>query len=340
MKFIVTADWHIEGYDERYEVARWILQKAQSDGATVIVAGDILDKGIRRHAVLDDLFGGFDVPVYVIRGNHDVCLSSGYVTSSKVCVVDEPEVEVMGGVYFMFIPYPRSESTPMYGYIKKLFHRVEGKKWILVSHGDWVRGSNGVYEDAYFPLTIDDVREFSPAFVFLGHIHKWGYDAEYNVFYPGSPLPIARDEYGVHYIIEFDSDEGKIVHVPVSAAPLYLKEEVCVVPGDYRGDVDSWLESVAAKYEGHKVAGVEVELFGITDLDRKALSDYVHMKVSSLWEGADVKIYNGVRLIEDVPDVVLKFVEDIRSMADKRTDVDEQELMEAVWRVVSKGFSR
>ncbi|MCD6420712.1 MAG: metallophosphoesterase, partial [Synergistetes bacterium] len=339
MKVVITADWHIDGYGERYEVAKWILRRAEAENAVLIVAGDILDRGVRSHTLLDELFSGFDVPVYVIRGNHDIKLSSEYVGSSNVCLIDEAEVKVVGGVPFMFVPYPSDERGSLYGCIKMLHGEVAGKMWILVSHGDWVKGARGVYENAYFPLTADDIRIFSPSFVFLGHIHRRGCDKQYNVFYPGSPLPIAKDEYGLHYIIEFDLEDGKVDYIPVDVARIYLKEELCITPGDYRKVVDDWVRGVADRYGNYSVRSIEVSLDGITDASKKEISEYVHGAVSSLWEGVSVEIHNGVRVLKDFSDsVALKFVRDIKEMANKE-GIDEQKVMEVVWKVVSNAVS-
>ncbi len=87
MKLLVSADWHLRSTKPHYRIddfslvqygkVQWVLEKAKSEGARVVVPGDMFDS---PDIGLEDLFNYLELfwkysdllPIYVVYGQHDL----------------------------------------------------------------------------------------------------------------------------------------------------------------------------------------------------------------------------------------------------------------------------
>jgi hypothetical protein len=127
---------------------------------------------------------------------------------------------------------------------------IEGKEWVLVSHGDYFGGArqlNPLEPGTYMPLSRKDLSRFKPRRVFLGHIHKpFNQD---NVYYAGSPCGLAIDETGKRRFLLFDTNDWSVESRFVATDVLYFDESFVVVPMEdevsilreqIKGRIESW----------------------------------------------------------------------------------------------------
>ena len=234
MKIGITADCHLNPlYPERKEVLEKIFNHLISNKVHILfILGDLFDKAQQNYSDFDSLLEKFpDLKVYIIPGNHDYNISQSHFSSSNLKVITEPEIISLANLDFLFVPYnPRVEG--MDEIIAESIYKREIKKWILLSHADYISicYQPNPYEELrmYMPLFSSTIEKFKPEKVFLGHIHK---PSEYGkVIYPGSPCPVDYTETGKRSFLIFDTENFKCERVPIDAPYIYFKEEIVVYP--------------------------------------------------------------------------------------------------------------
>jgi len=167
----------------------------------------------------------------IIPGNHDANLSNKHIAAKNIRVFDQPTCEKLAdGWNICYIPY--RDGQTMGKAVSEITNRDTDSRWALVGHGDWFGnlGTPNLYEDykVYMPLTRKEVNYLKPDFVFLGHIHVPQNIG--NVFYAGSPCPVAVDETGYRRFLSFDTDNNKIEGVRVNTDILYFTARLLVMP--------------------------------------------------------------------------------------------------------------
>jgi hypothetical protein len=247
MKIAFTADCHLtksEDHPERYQAFESILkQLVKRQIATLVIAGDLFDKGMTNYADFDKIcrkkkYQG--IQIHILPGNHDPGLEAGHFTSKNVQVISEPKLLdiVLDEILILAIPY-RSDKT-MGECIEPFREHLQARRWILVGHGDYTSGlriKNPYEQGVYMPLTSQDVDRYQPLHCFLGHIHiPSGLD---RVRYPGSPCGMNINEIGLRYFLIYDSGLDEIEPVLVDTPVVYFNERLLMLPVE---DEKSYIE--------------------------------------------------------------------------------------------------
>lgn len=255
MKIAITADLHLADngkHPERLEVWRWMMESALQNGAQAIIgAGDMFDRRGAARGPFEEVCKEHDaLQVHLVCGNHDPDLGSGSLVAPNVHVYDEPRIETVGGLNFLFVPYvPQKTMAEM---ATNLALTLQNDKWVLVGHGDYIDGVqrlNGYEPGTYMPLTRNDIEFLTPHRVFLGHIHKS--DQSGLVSYAGSPCPLDVSETGMRHYLLFDTQSSELTEVPIETGPLFKSEHFVVYPSD--SAIEELKAEIARRIEAWKI---------------------------------------------------------------------------------------
>ncbi len=233
MKIAITADVHLKsGAPERLENLAAILADLPKQGiSTLIVAGDLLDKGYDGYKELDALLKKHPkIHLIAVPGNHDSGLAQRNFGAKNITVHSQPKLEELGGRQLFFLPYA-GESMGAALEQSGLGGKLQKGKWLLVSHGDYerLRKQESGNEDGYFPLTGTDMQDYRPRLALLGHVHK-GEQVAPRVIYAGSPYPLDGSEQGQRRLLVVDTASGECDSLPLSNTPIYLAREFALIP--------------------------------------------------------------------------------------------------------------
>ncbi len=211
MPVMITADLHLKNDDGAgWKTLETLIKEARKNKASdFIFAGDTLDKSSINSLsqLVETLQRNNDINFHIIPGNHDITLN---IEAENVFTYKEPKLKQINGLNFLFLPY--EEGTSASERIKSLKQNLP-KNTILITHGDYIskrsffmnRTEDSDSSRLYFPLYEEEARNFKA--VVMGHYHSP--HQEGNVYYCGSPYPVAKDEYGPRKYIVID-DTGKI----------------------------------------------------------------------------------------------------------------------------------
>jgi DNA repair exonuclease SbcCD nuclease subunit len=236
MRVAMTADVHLapgDAYPERVEALEEIFRQLSDEGIEdLIIAGDLFDRHTRDYSDFEQICGHYaQIRKHLIPGNHDAGINGRNISCHCVSVYTEPGLVEIGGLRFLLVPY--REGVSMGAAIADISETLPRGRWVLVGHGDLHGGSAEVnpYEPGtYMPLSMQDIRRFTPWRVLLGHIHKPMDDG--RVHYPGSPCGLDITEEGRRRFLVLDTDTGEVESRTLRTAVLYLREEFLVLPGD------------------------------------------------------------------------------------------------------------
>lgn len=269
MRIAVTADIHLRKKNdtpERYAALEEILKYSLNKNIkTLIIAGDLFDKKVGDYSDFDNLVNSYtdNINIYVIPGNHD----SGFY-SNKVNTIRELSVvnDIDKNTPFVFIPYTEG------GMGSGLKETSFDKQPVIIGHGDFISSAvnSSDYEDDspyYMPLTKSDINSLNPKKVFLGHIHKKSSPND-NIFYPGSPVSLAKDETGIREFIVYDTDSDTVDYKKIRSGLLRIRESIIVFPGTEESDINTALDKILKSNDinpkdFNKVTA-EISLKGIT----------------------------------------------------------------------------
>lgn len=238
MKIGITADLHLTSKDdhpERHNALLDILQQCnQKNIELLIISGDLFDAPLSNYSEFESVCKSSEyskIELYIIPGNHDSNIDNKQVVANNVRIFDTPAcIKLSDGWESCFIPY-REEQT-----MGKSFGDVLDKNndnpWVLIGHGDWFGSIDepNPYEGSkiYMPLTRKELDTFEPDFVFLGHIHV---PHEYgNLYYAGSPCPVATNETGYRRFLTFDTENGRVSSSRINSDMLYFYARLMVMP--------------------------------------------------------------------------------------------------------------
>lgn len=285
MRIAVTADNHLttrEKHPERFLALENIyLQCAEKDVQLLVIAGDLFDQSLANYHEFEELHQKLrppDLTTVIIPGNHDSSLRPGSLQGEGLIVYSEPTIHPLNDSRkVFFLPY--SAENTMGEIIAQYQEELNGERWILFSHGDWLGGKNipDPYEPGvYMPLSRKDVQLFNPELVFLGHIHLPQIDQK--IHYPGSPCPIDVSETGIRSFIILDTDKGEVRSHSVVSQLIYFDETFTLLPID--NGITSLLNSIKSRIQGWDIPSdwqpyvrVRVSILGVSDLDRQAIFD-------------------------------------------------------------------
>ncbi len=236
-KIAVTADLHLreeEDYSNRYDTFIKILDSLKEKGIDkLIVAGDVFDKDYSNYRKFEEICSNEkyrNINFHIIPGNHDPELKDDFFTADNISVYSKTQLVSLDEEFdFLFVPY-LAESV-MGDEAVKNKPKDTNKKWVLVGHGDYIEGKkipNPYEEGVYMPLTKADTSRLQFSFVFLGHIHKP--TKKENLYYPGSPYPLHRNEEGLRRIVVFDPEKEKVEELNIETDVVYYNEKITLLP--------------------------------------------------------------------------------------------------------------
>lgn len=253
MKFLITADFHIENnknLSNIIETSKWILSVCKSESINeVYVLGDFLNSrdkidslAINTAVDILDSFVDSSIKINLLLGNHekysksiDFKVNSIKVFKKHANVIDKFKVVDKGSHYFIFIPFI-NETEIFDAIVDKIKEKVSGsnKKTILFLHqpikGAIVNEISNFIEPA--STSTDVLKQFD--FVFSGHFHK--YQTLSNCTYVGSPVQLThneeRSEKGV-LIFDLENESCKFVINPKYSKYVTTSDENCEVNGKY-----------------------------------------------------------------------------------------------------------
>jgi DNA repair exonuclease SbcCD nuclease subunit len=243
MKIALSADFHLRSDDtgsERYDALKCILDRLLEIGISkLIIAGDLFDKDINHFAKFEEVVGDkkySGISIVAIRGNHDLNLFDNSFTLSNFSVIEEPcwKFQNEWGIDFLFIPYIRNKK--MADVIEKLIKQNKSNSWVLVSHGDLIRGVrqiNSYEQGIYMPLFNIDIQRYKPSRVFIGHIHK-SFDSG-DVVIPGSPCGLDITETGKRSFVVFDTTTLECEREKIFTRAIFLNENLTMFPSKEEG---------------------------------------------------------------------------------------------------------
>lgn len=279
MKIAITADVHLRTkveHPERYNALENIFEQMNAKNIEILlIAGDLFDKDFRSYSDFEKLCKKHNkLQLHIIPGNHDPGISGKSIVGANVHIYSDPATLEIDSTTFLFIPY--EERAKMGEKIAEREQEIEGKKWILVAHGDYyggVKELNPLEPGTYMPLSRKDLERFSPRIVFLGHIHKPL--SQNHVHYAGSPCGLDINETGKRRFLVYDTADGSVESKAVTTDVLYYNESFVVVPmGDevsiLRQEIKNRIDSWDINLADHPKVNVRVEAMGYAT-DRSAV---------------------------------------------------------------------
>lgn len=255
MKLLLTGDLHIsDDHPERLVAFRWMATRARElDVDGLLIAGDLFDSNSDFRSSRSEFSEALErlpseTVLALVPGNHDSKISSDTYLGDRVTVLDENDrtVTVEGRkrqVDVWGMPYLKEENSAKY---LESLEKLDGEgPSILLTHGSLVAPGreyilNGVLEqggDRDFLIYQEDLLRASFNLVVIGHWHKFHLFREGGTtfLYPGSPLPMADNDYSRKFFsILTVTEENEIEKHPILAPGTwyYRREEIFFVPGE------------------------------------------------------------------------------------------------------------
>ena len=334
MKFLHTADWqlgmkaaHVGGVgnqvrEERLHAVSRVLEAARRHNVDfILIAGDTFeDNGVDRLMIqkVVDILSRFEVPVYIIPGNHDP-LVPGSVwehpvwkqTENIVVLQEEEPVEVPGAFLY---PCPIKEKYSQKNPVGWIHADKKEEIQIGVTHGT----VEGVHqEEPDYPIPRDAAEQVGLEYLALGHWHSTALyhssDGAVRMAYAGThePTRFGERDSGNVLIVEIEGSGATPQISQVSTGRLVWRE----LEADLRvpGDLRNFREEIEA-LENPDSTLVDVTIHGILVAEERSDLDRIHEILDSrvLFYRLDV---SGVRLspedenwLADLPPGILQTV--------------------------------
>lgn len=249
MRFLHTADWHLgmtrrfldpeaqaRFADDRIQAVRRMAALAADEGCSFVVAcGDLFDSNhVDRRAVARalDALVAFEVPVYLLPGNHDpLDAASVYRThlfrdrcpSHVTVIADSTPIPVAPGVQLVGAPWhTRRPGRDLAADALQGLSPDPGTLRVLAAHG----AVDALAPDPTDPslIRLDPLRHalFSGAvgYVALGDRHSAGEVAgEPRIRYAGAPVATGHDQVnpGTALVVDVDASGASVVEHRVGA---------------------------------------------------------------------------------------------------------------------------
>lgn len=307
MRIVFATDLHMHNFTEfakptdnisdRFEAQLATLQKtfdiAREKKANLFIGGDLFhNRGAVGTKVFNKTFEVFannpDVPVYILRGNHDSVTNSIRTVASieplralkNVFVITHPteilfeeeetDEENGKGVNVLFMPYG-DETEEMKQYIQE--YEPEGEKNIFVGHLG-LEGSlqgKGTHRLAG-AFGLQDLRPDVFDYILLGHYHKRQTLGDNpNFIYGGNFMQVnfgdEGQEKGVHFI-DTEKEHG------IEFIPIKNKMFVTIDGNNLPDNLDDIIENNYVRFIGTKE-----QVQAIKNIDTQEQLDFSNVRV-------------------------------------------------------------
>jgi DNA repair exonuclease SbcCD nuclease subunit len=212
MRFIVSADWHINLRKKKvpkdWQINRFNLFFEEihiQEADFHIIAGDIFDHApnLEEVCLFNKFLNQVKIPTYIIPGNHEATKKGksflenytihNAIDNDLVTVITENTNLVIQNQMFQFFPYGEMQVDNKPEYIEDS---------ILIGH---IRGEVPPHISAEY--NFEKLRTWKLGF--FGDLHFPHKYQDYPIWYPGSPMNVNFDrnedkDYGI-YLVEFNS---------------------------------------------------------------------------------------------------------------------------------------
>jgi DNA repair exonuclease SbcCD nuclease subunit len=315
VKFIHTSDWQLgitrhflpPEAQARYSEARLDAVRAiaalarEEDCSFVVVAGDVFESNqMDRQGVIRalDAMAGFDVPVYLLPGNHDHDNAASVYRSpafqqhcpSNVTVLDTSDAVVVPGIGVEVIGAPWDSRQPLLDLVAKTcsgLSRSEGPLRVLVAHGAIDEGSPDPQNPSLISLSAaeDAVTSGCVNYIALGDRHSVTPVGQTNrIWYSGTPVAtdFGEEEPNSALVVELDFEAIAVTARSVGAWT-FVRRAFDVNGPDEVSLVDEWLGGI----EDKRTTVVKVSFIGTLNLTQKSHLDSVLEHYSDLFAALD-----------------------------------------------------
>ena len=248
MRSLVSGDFHagdyntgpiVNGVCDRLNDLAWQVRQMRDYAVRhqvkwLILCGDFFrnrrPSNLHLSMLAEFLYGfrSCGIQVLCITGNHDVYLVEGqahalsvfkHVHLPGVNIYDEPALETIEGIKFLFFPYT---GAPQDARLREAIAKFPGAD-VLVMHGS-VEGSVVAHQCEFEIHDADEVKFETVApfkLVLSGHLHN-GHNTA-NVWYPGSIERLTFDDEGVEkgfLDVTIEGGQAQVTKVPLEARTL------------------------------------------------------------------------------------------------------------------------
>ena len=301
MKFLHTADIHLQN-KEHLEVLKIIVKAAnQNSCGWILISGNIFDKENSNLLVeqsLPQILQEFKGEIFIIAGNHDAGILSkrkSLSSNSTVFNTDKPYIKYdVDGIEIIAVPFKEEISFKDIGEIECGLENS-----ILMTHGCFYT-QDFFYDDEnrqYFPIFEEDLRD-KFHYVALGHYHKLIKKelGKTIVINPGSPRITRSSDIGERMVSIVDTKTWKIELLPLPV-PYNRRIDLNINVFDDLNNIENKIQTFMSQIEDRRFAVLTVVLSGTlsTLIEINELHQLIQSKA-----GKDCFIdSNNLRLIDD-----------------------------------------
>ncbi len=289
--FIHTADLHLEERKpDRLQVLTWILEKAKSCSAAVIISGDLFNSDKDADLLFEtvrSIFLSFnETLVFVIPGNYDKnSFNENMDYGDNVIVLNKsPFAEInFKGIKLIGIPNETNQA------LKQAINSIKSTDiTILIIHGTYFDDSVSYIRDEikkrgeeYFPVYLEDVKDENFIYIAMGHIHS-NVTIQNNkarkIGYPGSPVSIDETDVGprkvVKVVVDTDTRNLVVTEQIVNIGIFKLRKEFYVYPGKERISMMNAVQYLHKNAD--RRADIKLELKGYIKVSNERLDKLIN----------------------------------------------------------------
>jgi len=303
VRFIHSADWQLgmtrhflspeaqARYSEaRLDAVREIAALARTERcAFVVVSGDVFESNhLDRQVVIRalDAMAAFDVPLYLLPGNHDSYNAASVYRSKAFLEHCPPQVHVLDTFGVVAVPGADTELVAAPWQTKLPLHDLVAQACaglsapghavrVVVGHGAVDDGSPNPNDPALVQVASADavIESGLVHYVALGDRHSTtSVGRTARIWYSGTPLVTDYDEVKPNHVLLVVLDGGSIVVEPkLVGLWQFLRQQFDVNNQADIGAVRDWLDAIADK----RRAVVKLSFVGTLSLADKACLDDV-----------------------------------------------------------------
>lgn len=302
-RFIHTGDWQLgmtrhflspdaqARYSEaRLEAVRDIAKLARAEGCSfVTVSGDVFESNhLDRQVVVRalDAMAAFDVPVYLLPGNHDPLNAGSVYRSStfrdhcpeQVVLLDSSNAVTVPGTDVELLGAPWDSKRPLDDLVAKVCTELTSSDQalrVVVAHGAVDEGSPNLGDPALIAVTAAEaaIRSGCVHYIALGDRHSvTEVGGTGRIWYAGTPLVTDYDEVEPNHVLLVDLDRNSVA---VERRPIgswqFVRRSFEVNNQTEVDIVRDWLEDINDK----RRTVVKLSFVGTLNLTGKAQLDAV-----------------------------------------------------------------
>lgn len=287
-RHFLSADAQARYSEARLESIRLIADLARTQAcAFVVVSGDVFESNhLDRQVVVRslDAMAVFDVPLYLLPGNHDP-INAGSVYRSQtfqdhcpeqVVVLDSPGVVAVSGTEVELVAAPWDSKRPLedlVGTVCAGLTPVDRPFRVVVGHGAVDEGSPNPNDPALIRLSVaeDAIRSGRVHYVALGDRHSTTEVGRTGrIWYSGTPVVTDYDEGDPNNVLLVEIDRDIISVDPKRVGSWQFMRRAFDVNNQAEVDtVSEWLEAIPDK----RRTVVKLSFVGTLNLRDKARLD-------------------------------------------------------------------